>query len=66
MTIGRTCPKCQSFDVRQVTMQGDDLYGYACHDCLHVFYITAEDLQREYDEQVAGKVARLPRKQKYR
>jgi hypothetical protein len=47
-------------------MQGDDLYGYACHDCLHVFYITAEDLQREYDEQVAGKVARLPRKQKYR
>ena len=66
MTTGRTCPKCQSFDVRQVTMQGVDLYGYACHDCLHVFYISAADLQREQSEQIAGKVARLPKPPKHR
>jgi hypothetical protein len=66
MTTGRTCPKCQSFDVRPVTIQGHDLYAYSCHDCLHVFYISATDLQRERDEQIAGKVERLPKKAKHR
>ena len=41
MTAGR-CPKCQCFDVREVTARGDDLHGYSCHDCLHVFYVSAE------------------------
>ena len=39
MSVGRTCPKCQSFDVRKLSVGGDNLQGYACHDCLHVFYL---------------------------
>jgi hypothetical protein len=62
MTVARTCPKCQSFDVRAVTVQGDDLRAYSCHDCLHLFYITVDDLHTEQDDMRAGKVRRLPKK----
>jgi transposase-like protein len=61
MSVGRTCPKCQSFDVREVTVGGDDLRGYSCHDCLHVFYLSTADLEREQQDIRAGKVTRLPR-----
>ena len=45
-----TCPKCQSFAVREVSLHGDDLHGFSCHDCRHVFYLRAADLQRERDK----------------
>ena len=60
MLVGRICPKCRSFDVREVPVQGDDLHGYRCHDCHHAFYISSETLQREQADQEAGKVVRLP------
>ena len=50
MPIGRTCPKCLCFDVRRVAMGGDDLHGYQCHDCQHIFYISVDELQREAED----------------
>ena len=34
--VGRICPRCQSFDVREMTVQviGADRHAYVCHDCL--------------------------------
>ena len=60
-SVGRTCPKCQSFDVRAITVGGDDLRGYACHDCRHVFYLRTADLEREQLDLRAGKVTPLRR-----
>ena len=38
--VGRICPRCQSFDVREMTVQviGTDRHAYVCHDCLCVFH----------------------------
>ena len=38
--VGRICPRCQSFDVREMTVQvmGIDRHSYVCHDCLCVFH----------------------------
>ena len=38
--VGRICPRCQSFDVRAMTVQlkGTDRDAYVCHDCLCVFH----------------------------
>ena len=63
MSIGRTCPKCQSFDVREMTMpvQGTDRHAYVCHECLcvfHIFDIGADNLAP------MSKVIRLPKKPK--
>ena len=63
MPIGRTCPKCLCFDVRRVAMGGDDLHGYQCHDCQHIFYISVDELQREAEDMRAGKVVKLPKKE---
>jgi transposase-like protein len=63
MAVGRTCPKCQSFDVREmiVQVQGTDRHAYVCHDCLCVFHIF--DLGAD-DPPPVSKVTRLPKKPK--
>ena len=33
-----------------VSVHGHDLHGFSCHDCRHVFYLRAADLQRECDK----------------
>jgi transposase-like protein len=63
MDVGRICPKCHSFDVRAVKIDGDDLHAFRCHDCGHLFYVTDDTMQREHDDRVAGKVKELPEKQ---
>jgi hypothetical protein len=44
-------------------MGGDDLHGYQCHDCQHIFYISVDELQREAEDMRAGKVVKLPKKE---
>ena len=62
MMTGRSCPKCSSFDLRAVAMRGGDMYGYTCHDCLHTFYISADDAQRELDAARGDKVTRVAKR----
>ena len=50
MAAALTCPKCQSFGAREVSVHGYDLHEFSCHDCRHVFYLRAADLQRECDK----------------
>ena len=54
--VGRICPRCQSFDVRAMTVQviGTNRHAYVCHDCLCVFQIGADDYPP------VSKVVRLP------
>ena len=58
--VGRICPRCQSFDVREMTVQlkGTDRHAYVCHDCLCVFHNV--DLGADNHPPVS-KVIRLPR-----
>ncbi len=64
--VGRICPRCQSFDVRAMTVQlkGTDRDAYVCHDCLCVFH----DFDLGGDHPLSGSnVIHLPkRKPKHR
>ena len=57
--VGRICPRCQSFDVREMTVQlkGTDRHAYVCHDCLCVFH----NIDLGADNPPLSKVIRLPR-----
>ena len=43
MTTPRSCPFCDSQDIRIMTGAGVDLVGYRCHDCQKAFYVAALD-----------------------
>ena len=65
MTPGR-CPKCQCFDVRDVTAPSDDFHAYSCHDCLHVFYLTAEQHDEPDDRGLRNPLTPPPNVPKHR
>ena len=40
-SLPRRCPFCESNDVREVRMSGEELTGFRCRDCDQMFFVGA-------------------------
>ncbi len=47
MTTPRSCPFCDSQDIRILTGTGVDLVGYRCHECQKTFYVAELDFKSQ-------------------